>query len=579
MSQTVTTTRVQQVKQKLVSEVYLERLLTSRVPATESVLGVLIWSGIVIGFAPDRAPALWMLAALVGLPVTLRLAERPSAGPTSASLSWLRVLTVPAATVSSLSLFTSGFPAFVLSLPWLMLAVLVGLAGLMRFLSRASAATPMTAMDIGLMSVGLCGAAFTLSRMDVDAVAAVDLHALAFVLPAVAALAAEQTAVRWWWPLVAALGVTGGAAGILAGGWMTVAGHGTILLSGATVATLLVKTAGGQSGTVRMAFTVGGLCLVAGLGALVAVESVLPALEVAGGWVDTAAAATGPVIVVGFGLPVLCGMHQLVDPTTTASRRTLFHLGPPTREQRSRLADDLFTQSPKGFVDPLATEPPAGHRLLRVTRRVDDFENSCDALWTWAGHEAARIDMTPDQPPIVMGQNLVFIVPVGLFTVTATGRITALISDDDHYGFVLSSLDHHPLVATEAIMLDRSSGTATLTISMVWRPNCVGAGLLGPLTQWVLGRTTRRYLDGIAEAETAAVGAHMHDLMSEVSKRQYAISRDSIRAGSRRDLLGSPVETEAPPSPLGEFEAFFATPVQADPEGSDSEPPADPRDG
>lgn len=567
------------VKQNLVSEVYLERLLTSRVPAAETVLGALLWSALTFGFVRDVGSAMWTLSALVGLPLTLRLAERPSSGPRSASVSWLRALAVPVAMVSSLSLFTDGPLAFLLAVPWLGLTMLVGLTGLMRFLSRATAATAMTAMDIGLLSVGLTGGAFICSRVGVDGVAAVELHALVFLVPVVAAHTGDRLGVPWWLPALTGAAVPVAAAGTSVGGPVEVASHVALLVSGLVVAGLLFKLAGDQTAGVRVALVAAALCLVLGLGALVAVRSILPESGAASRWVDVAHSWTGPVVVAGYGVPVLLGLLRLADHNSTAVRRMFFHLGPPTREQRSRLAEDLHGQTPKGDLNPLASEPPAGYRQHRLSRAVADFENSCEALWTWAGHEAAGIELTPVQPPILMGQNLVFTVPVGPFSITATGRVTALISDEDHYGLVVSTLDHHPLVATEAIILDKSSGPPTVTISTVWRPNCVGARVLGPLGRWVLRRTTQRYLDGIAEAETAAVGAHMIDLISEVSKRQYAISRESIRAESGRDLLGLHEEPQVSATPLSEFEAFFAAPFADDAQEPDVDSPVDPATG
>lgn len=61
----VTVASMKDVKQMLVSEVYLERLLTSRVPLVETVLGAIVWLGIVVGFVHDVGTAQWMLSALV----------------------------------------------------------------------------------------------------------------------------------------------------------------------------------------------------------------------------------------------------------------------------------------------------------------------------------------------------------------------------------------------------------------------------------------------------------------------------------------------------------------------------------
>lgn len=557
----------------LVSEVYLERLLTSRVPAAETILGTLVWLALVIGLVRDVGTALWLLSALVFLPLTLRLAERPSSGPTSASLAWLRVLAVPVAIVSSLSLPVAGVFGVVLALPWLGLTLLVGVTGIFRLLSRPSALTPMIAMDTGLIAVGLSGLAFTLDRSGVETFASVELHAGVFVVPVVAAEATRWLRTSWWVPLVPAIGIPVAASAISFGGTATLVGSLGVVLACAVVATLLVRVGAQVSGITRAALTVAGPCLVAGSLALALGETGVDDLSVAGSQLDWIPSAAGPVGAFGFALPALLGLLGLPATPSTDQRRTMFHLGPPTREQRSRLVDDLYAQAAAGDVNPLAEEAPAGYRLLRLTRPLDDFENSCEALWTWAGHEAAGIDLTPPHPPILTGQNLLFTIPVGPVTITATARVVALISDEDHYGYVLATLDHHPIVGTELILLDKSSDDATLTISTIWRPNCVGARILGPLAQRILAGVGQRYLDGIAEAEAAAIGARMLDLVSEVSQCQYSVSREAIRAESSLGRTPSSAP-EVVTQPLGELERLFAAPFSAESDEPGDEEPA-----
>jgi uncharacterized protein (UPF0548 family) len=359
---------------------------------------------------------------------------------------------------------------------------------------------------------------------------------------------------------------------VLFDGLAQLAGYTVIGVACAIVAVLLIRVGTEQPVRAQIALLVGGVALGLGAGLLVAGET-FTYFELDGEALDLMRTFDGPLIGLGFAVPALLGLNLLAAEPFGDQRRTFFHLGPPTREQLSRLAEDLEPQVPKADVNPLAEVAPAGYRLHRISRSVPDFENSCEALWNWAGHEAAGIELTPEQPPILIGRNVLFTVPVGPFTITSTGRIAALISDEDHYGFVYSTLDHHPFVGTEAIILDKSSGQSTLTSSTVWRPNCLAARLARPIADRILDRTVSRYLDGIADAETATIGARMMDLMSDMSKRHYEVSRDAIRAESTATFPSATnvMEEEVATQPLSEFEALFTTPLKGT--GSDDQPP------
>jgi uncharacterized protein (UPF0548 family) len=340
------------------------------------------------------------------------------------------------------------------------------------------------------------------------------------------------------------------------------AGSAIIAVSAGTIAVMSIRVATAQSTKAQIALQSGGVAVGLGAGLLLAAEA-FTFLESTGEALDLIQTVAAPLV--GFGMiAVLLGLVFIPADSSPGQRRTFFHLGPPTPEQLSRLSEELESQELRAAVNPLVQEPPAGYRLHRITRPVPDFEDSCEALWTWAGHETAGIELTPDKPPILMGKNVVFAVPVGPFTITSTGRIVALISDENHYGFVHSTLDHHPLVGTEAIILDKSSGQSTLTISTIWRPNCVAAHMMKPIANQILDQIVGRYLDGIAEAETAAIGSRMSDLMSDMSKRRYRVTRDSIRAESPPALPSTTdVLEEVVVQPLSEFEALFEHPLHA----------------
>ena len=324
----MTAVGVRGVKQLFVSEAYLERLLTGRVPAVETVLGALVWLGLVVGFVRDVPAALWMLSALVGVPLALRLAERATSGPSAASISWLRALSVPVAMVSSLSLLASGPLSFLLSLPWFAHTSLVAVAGVFRFLSRPKLSDPMVAMDIGLVVVGVTGAGFTLDRMGVDLISNVGLQSTAFVIPFVAAECVRQRGGHWWIPQVLALSIPAGAVAIAFGGMPRLVGHVLIALACAWVTVLLLRVGAEQSVGAQIGLLFGGVALGLGVGVLVAAES-FAFFDLEGEAIDLMRRFDGPLIALGFVVPALLGLNLLTAEPVTGQRRTFFHLGPP----------------------------------------------------------------------------------------------------------------------------------------------------------------------------------------------------------------------------------------------------------
>ncbi|NNE94470.1 MAG: YndJ family transporter, partial [Acidimicrobiales bacterium] len=454
--------------------------------------------------------------------------------------------------------------AFLLSLPWLVLTGLIALAGTFRFLTRPSISTPMVAMDIGLVMIGVTGLTLTLRHLGIGESANADYRSIAFLVPVIAAESVRQRNARWWLAPLLAVAVLASAIAIaFYDGPVELAAYGVLALSCGVTAVLLIRVGADQPNRNQASLLTAGV--LAGLGAgFLAAGRAFAYFEVTGDVIEWMQRLDGPLVAAGLAAPALVGLVMLPADPPRSQRRTFFHVGPPTKEQLSRLVEELEEGTSKADLNPLADEPPVGYRLHRITRAVPDFENSCEALWTWAGHEAAGIELTPEQPPILIGKEFVSTVPLGPFTITTTGRVAALISDTDHYGFVYSTLDHHPLIATEAIILDKSTGRPTITISTIWRANCVAAKLIRPFSDKVLGRLVGGYMNGIAEAEAATIGARMMDVMSDMSKRQYEVSRDAIRAESTlamrttTDVLDEEVSTQ----PLSEFEALFARPLR-----------------
>lgn len=175
-------------------------------------LGALLWLAHLLlvrptPFDPTWPHALLLLAALVLVPLGLALADRPpDGGDRSRSdrpLRWAAAGQLPAAALLAAAYSLGQGPvAAVLALPWLAVAALVALAGLLRFREQGLRPLAHVVTDGGMVFL-LVGAAWAVADrlgyrpLDFPAVivllTAVHFHFAGFVLPVVTGLAIRHT--------------------------------------------------------------------------------------------------------------------------------------------------------------------------------------------------------------------------------------------------------------------------------------------------------------------------------------------------------------------------------------------------
>ncbi len=182
------------------------------------------------------------------------------------------------------------------------------------------------------------------------------------------------------------------------------------------------------------------------------------------------------------------------------------------RSLRSRVAHMRPTVDP-GLVN---RDLPPGYRWDEWSVPVANFENSCEALWNWAGHRESGTILYPERPRIAVGETFVSGIPFGPLSITIACRITKIINEPDVYGFVYSTLGHHALSGEQSLILTNINGNPMVSATAIWSPTIVGSKMIPRLTLSLMGRHIRAILDKTAEAEVAELHSRMHDAVESV---------------------------------------------------------------
>lgn len=271
--------------------------MTGLLPAgSRAVTGGALWLLFVLltrpgPFDPAWVHALLLLAPLALLPLGIELVARSDGRTTGGGTGPARclhlagALQLPAAGLLAVSyLLRQGPVAAGLALPWLAVAGLIALAGLLRLRERGLCPVTELALDAGLVYL-VVGAAWAVSdRLGfrplgfpavIVLLTAVHFHYAGFILPVVTGLAARRTGGRA--ASLAALGVVAGvplvAVGITAtqlglGPWIEAIAAWTVAGAGALVAWLHLRLAVRPvyPGLARALWTVAALSLAASMG-------------------------------------------------------------------------------------------------------------------------------------------------------------------------------------------------------------------------------------------------------------------------------------------------------------------------
>ncbi len=128
------------------------------------------------------------------------------------------------------------------------------------------------------------------------------------------------------------------------------------------------------------------------------------------------------------------------------------------------------------------------------------FEAGRTALQQWASQSAANINVEPACAAIAVGQTVALAIPVLFSSISATCRIIETVDEPTRFGFTYATLPHHPEDGEESFIVERKhDGSASYTITAVWRAGMLCTRIVPPLTRWLQVRATRRYLAGVAE--------------------------------------------------------------------------------
>jgi uncharacterized protein (UPF0548 family) len=215
---------------------------------------------------------------------------------------------------------------------------------------------------------------------------------------------------------------------------------------------------------------------------------------------DAMAAAHGSLNALGFGLLGLIGLNALPTVTPMRSPAMSVHIGRPTGDHLERIARRAEHEPPTNAVG-LLDRPLAAGFQRKIWKRSfpgGDFVTATRAIQRWEGHRTAGLTVWPACPGIEAGQTLAIVIPVGPISVTATSRIIKVIDGQDRYGFVYSTLPHHPEDGEESFIISRRDrGGVEVTITAVWRAATLASRVCPPLTRHLQNRAIDRYLKGI----------------------------------------------------------------------------------
>jgi uncharacterized protein (UPF0548 family) len=459
----------------------------------------LLWAVLI---RPGWPATILLLSPLVIVPLGMYLAIGPVRPGLAAGLS-------ASAAAAALSFVPeAGLVACLLTIPWLLAAVLIATLGVVRVLSRRCL-HPDIGVDFALIFLVVGAAWLTISRAGANPLGfsdtlvlltAVHFHYAGFALPLVAGISAAATGRSWKVPSLVVVGVPFTAIGITAGGileWLSATFMASAGLVVASVLWVYAKRVAG--GWARGALAAAAVALATGM-------------SMALGWawstkfawryldVDWMARTHGSINALGFGLLAIFG---LVHDKASGHHAPAFHLGRPTRLRLMDLRDAATRCEPTSPVGLLSSPIPAGyHHDVWQTDLPHGFDAGCAALRAWARQRTADITVVPDDAPLVNGTTVAIAIPLWLVSISATCRIVDTVDEHDRFGFTYATLPHHPEDGEESFIVQRlADGTATYTVTAVWRSGMLCTRIFPPLTRRLQQHATAKYLTGVAAFE------------------------------------------------------------------------------
>ena len=302
-------------------------------------------------------------------------------------------------------------------------------------------------------------------------------------------------------PAAVVLGVPFTALGITLGGWPEFYSATIMAVAGLAVAAQLARYSAAVTGAARVLVGIAAASLTAGMGLALAYAFTTRfgnSLEYA-----FMARTHGSLNALGFGFLGLVGLTvaelRRSDEADVAFAN--LRLGASSPQFLGELRYSARRVEPE--VEPGALERPLPEGFRRDTWRrattTATFEDGVDALQRWSGHQAAGFPLSPPRPELREGETLALGIVVGPLGVSATCRITRVIDTPDRFGFVYSTLEHHPEIGEESFIVQRRSDGFEIVVDAVWKPGGVASAICPPLTRAIQRRFIGRYLQGITD--------------------------------------------------------------------------------
>ncbi len=514
---------------------------------------------------PSITMTLVLAGPLVIDSLILRLADDPALGPVSTVVQWIRVFMVPAALLFTFaSGVDNGLLSFLLAAPWMVLSLRILLVAVLRFLSRQSMTETSLGLDAAVAALGLAGVTAATHVMgiggDSSAKAAIALTLCGAGLPAITAVLATIHGSPRLAVSTTMLGL--GSAIMFSLGGPTGLFVGAVFLSLIAFPTVrsLVAT---QTDAFPLAIQKSaalpiGLAAIAGLyhTASERFDLDLPGEE----WplrIGVGCLLLGATLALGAANWISQpGKHEDELPLV----HTKFHFGPRSETQLEQLRAAAERSEATPVPGLLTGDLRAGYRERSWSAPVADFENSCEALWAWAGHEHAGISLQPERPRIAVGETVAMTVPLGPFTISTTVRIVSIVDEPDRYGFVFWALDHHVFTGQESFIVHRTPNGAKATITTISKPSVLATSLLAPLARTFETSIALKCLEGVGEAEAAVIDERMTTLLSDLDRQQFSINREQVMNERVASLPSEPEEIVPEPT---ELEKLFAQPFDS----------------
>lgn len=175
---------------------------------------------------------------------------------------------------------------------------------------------------------------------------------------------------------------------------------------------------------------------------------------------------------------------------------------------RSQLTYDTVGMSLPTYTD----EIPEGYVVLEDAQVVgkgrDAYERVGWALMHWQINREAGFFVQPQHAAVRLNEHVAVALPLaGLFAVTATCKVVAIIAEGDRTGFAYGSLPNHPEQGEEAfwVSFDEATEDVTLTIRSVSRPASWFTKLGAPVAAGIQRKAVEHYLEAgesIASGQT-----------------------------------------------------------------------------